>query len=73
MNSGSYYIPSPKIYYRQAMIISLQTIPVSNQIVRHRYTGRNKVLNSSFIHNNKIKQALYILTPKEYHFQLENW
>lgn len=34
--------------------------------------GRNNVLNSQFIHNNEIKQAPYILIPKEYDLQLEN-
>ncbi len=53
--------------------VLLNNIPVSNQILRQRYTGRNKVLNSSFIHNNEIKQVSYILISKEYDFQPENW
>ncbi|CBG90790.1 hypothetical protein [Citrobacter rodentium] len=37
-----------------------------------KFFGRNNVLNSSFIHNNEIMKAPYILIPKEYDLQLEN-
>ncbi|MCZ8653741.1 hypothetical protein [Escherichia albertii] len=37
-----------------------------------KFLGRNNVLNSYFIHNNELKQAPYILIPKEYDLQLEN-
>ncbi|EMM4083923.1 hypothetical protein WAC87_001771 [Shigella flexneri] len=37
-----------------------------------KFFGRNNALNSSFIHNNEIKQVPYILIPKEYDLQREN-
>ena len=48
------------VYYRQAMIISLQTIPVSNQMVRQRYTGRNTVLLFITMRLSRLSTSLYL-------------
>lgn len=37
-----------------------------------KFSGRNNVLTSFVLHNDEIKQAPYVLIPKEYDIQAEN-